>query len=461
MGITLKVMAGDQINIYGKSYWLNTGGNYNQKFPLPVSSILDAFLGNPAMIGKGMTTAGISTPGLIGGLENFRTRTDNVDAPWAYINWIFFDEQFKYAGGGFDRIKGDTGVKTHALINLPSLTAPKNGYVFVYCSNESQHNVYFDNLQVFHNRGPIFEETHYYPFGLTMAGISSKAAGGLINRKKFNGIEHTTDLGLNQYDAFYRTFDPQIGRFCQIDPKIEIAEAWSAYSAMLDNPILNADPLGDSSIPWPGRVNNTYNPMGPLLHHGASSVKVEQLRKNYDKEVAKLSPGDKKGRADLKEQTRSQTPEVFNSAVEKARPMEGERAKVNDPNFRGNATKSNPEVNELAKTTGTIGKALLVVGVTQSVITIATSDQPVRETVTEAGGWGGAIYGGGQGAAVGAAMGGPYVALVGSVIGSGVGFFLGKSAVDKALSGGSSDNIQNNRAIIPDWNPRPGGGLGN
>jgi hypothetical protein len=61
-------------------------------------------------------------------------------------------------------------------------------------------------------------------------------------------------LGLNQYDAFYRTFDPQIGRFLQIDPKIESAESWSPFSAMLDNPVTHSDPLGDSTIkPIAGR----------------------------------------------------------------------------------------------------------------------------------------------------------------------------------------------------------------
>ncbi|MBZ5858550.1 hypothetical protein LAQ65_15610 [Flavihumibacter profundi] len=79
-----------------------------------------------------------------------------------------------------------------------------------------------------------------------MAGISSKAAGKQENKKQFNGIEHTTDLDLNQYDAFFRTMDPQVGRWWQVDPKPNDAE--SPYAAMGNNPILNKDYLGDTSI---------------------------------------------------------------------------------------------------------------------------------------------------------------------------------------------------------------------
>jgi RHS repeat-associated protein len=49
--------------------------------------------------------------------------------------------------------------------------------------------------------------------------------------------------------ARYRTLDPQLGRWWQIDPKVETFEAWSAYNSNLDNPIRYEDPEGDFCIP--------------------------------------------------------------------------------------------------------------------------------------------------------------------------------------------------------------------
>ncbi|MCX8020822.1 MAG: hypothetical protein N2747_10045 [Chitinophagaceae bacterium] len=90
------------------------------------------------------------------------------------------------------------------------------------------------------------EETHYYPFGFIKQGISSKALqfGEPENRKKFNGIEHTTEFDLNTYDAFFRNADPQVGRWWQIDPKPTDYE--SLYVAMSNNPIFKFDALGDT-----------------------------------------------------------------------------------------------------------------------------------------------------------------------------------------------------------------------
>ena len=78
-----------------------------------------------------------------------------------------------------------------------------------------------------------------------MAGISSKAAGKLENRRKFNdGTELNTDFDLNWYETDYRSYDYQIGRFLQLDPLTAITEEISGYVFCSNNPILRNDPAG-------------------------------------------------------------------------------------------------------------------------------------------------------------------------------------------------------------------------
>jgi RHS repeat-associated protein len=80
-----------------------------------------------------------------------------------------------------------------------------------------------------------------------MAGISSKALNGAAeNKRKYQQYEFNSDFDLNLYESFYRTHDPQIGRFLQIDPKPLDLE--SPYAAMGNNPIKNTDFLGDTTI---------------------------------------------------------------------------------------------------------------------------------------------------------------------------------------------------------------------
>ncbi|MFN8289024.1 MAG: N-acetylmuramoyl-L-alanine amidase [Chitinophagaceae bacterium] len=257
LGITLKVMAGDRIDIFGRSYYFqnNTGGNAANT-SVPVLELLSGLLAAPgsATAGAHTSTAELnSVPAVTTPLAAYqgdpaRNNSNYPQRPRAFINYIFLDEQFRPVSGnaGFSAVSDQPGLKDH-MSELQNKVAARNGYVYIYISNESPVNVFFDNLQVVHTRGPVLEETHYYPFGLTMAGISSKSInfGRPQNKMKFNGIEQNTELELDIYDARYRNLDPQIGRFWQLDPKPN--EIFSLYTAMANNPILYSDPLGDTT----------------------------------------------------------------------------------------------------------------------------------------------------------------------------------------------------------------------
>jgi RHS repeat-associated protein len=274
--ITLKVMpaqpkrsragAGDRVDLGTKVWYPESAaqGNWDNVDPEDVlNSLVNTLGGQAAGLSGGKATPGeLSGSGgpLLGGITDFLDShpesPDNEKEPRAYLNWLLLDEQFKYVpqGSGFIRVPGfDDNMQVLAQLDLP---ITKSGYLFVYLSNETEkRDVFFDNLTVQHYTGPLTEETQYYPFGLVQKGISSRAAGKVENKKRFNGIEQTTDLDLNQYDAFFRTMDPQVGRWWQLDPKPNKSE--SPYAAMSNNPVLYNDFLGDTT--------RYYSEQGTLL----------------------------------------------------------------------------------------------------------------------------------------------------------------------------------------------------
>jgi RHS repeat-associated protein len=223
--IVLKVMAGDIIRVRANSWYKTNGVSPN----LPndaTNDIANALSSAIAPKSGGKVTAGDLQsnnifPAIINWYLSQQKLNSNSSRPRAYVTWLAFDEQFKYEfqTSGFQQVGENEEFST---LGSNYITVTKNGYLYIYVSNETPNiDVFFDNLQVTHIRGPLLEETHYYPFGLTMSGISSKALafGEPKNKEKtFQGQRFDDELGLNWVQFKWRNHDPQIGRFIEIDP---------------------------------------------------------------------------------------------------------------------------------------------------------------------------------------------------------------------------------------------------
>jgi RHS repeat-associated protein len=252
--IVLKVMAGDKFNVRVSSWYTNFLSSTPDNSYI-LTDLLNVLTSGVSSTGGKGTASQISATGALNTAVSTFLDDQELEAstskPMAFLNWILFDEQFKIveSSSGFDQVGPEDQLTIHQFSNLP---IHKNGYLYVYVSNASEEDwVYFDNLQVTHTRGPILEETHYYPFGLTMAAISTRAAGSMGKKFGFAGNEDLTlQLGIQVYDFNARTYDQQIGRFLQVDPMMEHynQEGISPYHYCYNNPMLYTDPDGKVGI---------------------------------------------------------------------------------------------------------------------------------------------------------------------------------------------------------------------
>lgn len=297
----LKVMAGDRLHIR-LDYWYdvvnanNSGANGRQSL---VTSLLTALgiNGKPSDLVKSnisSVTGSLNTDAALLSFLNAPAATNGTNqAPKAYLHVVFFNEQLRFdeAGSRIFPVEyiGDHLKRSFNKFMDEAIPAQKNGYAYIYFSNESNEAVYFDNFQLTHERGKILEETHYYPFGGRQEALCSRAFGKLSNKYQFGGKELQSDefsagndvSGLQWLDFGTRMYDPQIGRWHTPDPKAEEMRRWSPYNYAYNNPVRFTDPDGM----WPDDPN-TPKWVQYMTNYAMSKVNMPAIREAQQGRIA-------------------------------------------------------------------------------------------------------------------------------------------------------------------------------
>ncbi len=261
--LVLKVKSGDTVRLGTKAFYKSQGPNKAQKTSAPAADMAAALVrafGNPGAAAAADHTASEGNNGtpfnnnfVNNSWDRLKERDPkspaNPDRPRAYLNFVLFDEDFNL-------VEGSSGVEQVAAtpdelqtLAQDNVIMEKSGFLYVYTSNETQQDVFFDNVTVALAGTPVLEETHYYPFGLAINGLSEQQAIGEANNFKYNGKElqtkeFSTGTGLEWYDYGARMYDPQIGRWHALDSLAERNYYSSVYGYVLNNPIRRLDLRG-------------------------------------------------------------------------------------------------------------------------------------------------------------------------------------------------------------------------
>jgi RHS repeat-associated protein len=129
---------------------------------------------------------------------------------------------------------------------MPQITVDAPGYVYIFVANESENTkVWFDDLNIVHQKSNVVAGADYYPFGLAM---NTREITREDYRYGYQGQFSEKDLTTGMQEFELRNYDARIGRWTTVDPFGQYA---SPYVGMGNAPQMNSDPTGGWSAGCP------------------------------------------------------------------------------------------------------------------------------------------------------------------------------------------------------------------
>ena len=139
---------------------------------------------------------------------------------------------------------------TLELIHTPEgyIEPTDAGYKYIYRISDHLGNtrVSFTKNETT-NEIDVLQTNDYYPFGLTFdKPVQQASSSNIGERFKYNGKERDLELGWDDFGS--RNYNPELGRWMNIDPKGELLEISSPYVYALNSPLVYIDEDGELPI---------------------------------------------------------------------------------------------------------------------------------------------------------------------------------------------------------------------
>jgi RHS repeat-associated protein len=239
-GIMLKVNPGDKV---GMETWAKFEKKTSYARDLNLLFLSQLLGGDFAGLGgfDGMTAAQTATT-MQGALTSAGFLQDGTETtrPFAYLNYILFNQSMQYVGGAAHRVPLEAGFESgeealpdkHQRVLFDPIEVAQAGYIYVWVSNEGANTkVWFDDLKVTHEGTIVKQATDYGVWGDV---IREQKSDETVYRFGYQGqfAEKDEETGWNHFIA--REYDPTIGRWMVSDPS---RQYWSGYKALGNNPI--------------------------------------------------------------------------------------------------------------------------------------------------------------------------------------------------------------------------------